>query len=242
MQWFESWFNTPYYHILYKDRDYNEAEHFINLLVKDLELPPHARIVDLACGKGRHSLFLNQLGYNVLGLDLSEQSIQHNKQFENPSLHFAIHDMRDPMHVAEPVDAVFNLFTSFGYFENADDDLKVFQSVYDSMKSGAYFVLDFLNETYVRNTLVPEALVEKEGIKFNISKRIENNFVVKDIQFHDEGTDFHFFEKVKLSTPAQIETYAKQVGFERVKVWGNYELSDFDPETSPRCINLFIKK
>jgi len=150
--------------------------------------------------------------------------------------------MRDPMHVSEPVDAVFNLFTSFGYFENADDDLKVFQSVYDSMKSGAYFVLDFLNETYVRNTLVPEALVEKEGIKFNISKRIENNYVVKDIQFHDEGTDFHFFEKVKLSTPAQIEAYAKQVGFERVKVWGNYELSDFDPETSPRCINLFIKK
>ncbi|QIG88284.1 class I SAM-dependent methyltransferase [Chryseobacterium sp. POL2] len=242
MQWFESWFNTPYYHILYKDRDYNEAEHFINLLIKDLEMPPHSRIVDLACGKGRHSIYLNKMDYNVLGLDLSEQSILHNKQFENETLNFAIHDMRDPMHVSEPVDAVFNLFTSFGYFENSEDDLKVFQSVYNAMKPGGYFVLDFLNEGFVRNTLVPHAVVEKEGIQFNISKRIEDNFVVKDIHFHDEGTDFHFFEKVKLSTPQQIEAYAKQVGFERAKVWGDYELNDFDPATSPRCINLFVKK
>lgn len=242
MQWFESWFNTPYYHILYKDRDYKEAENFIKLLVNDLELSQNARIVDLACGKGRHSIFLNQLGYQVLGLDLSEQSIEHNKQFENETLRFAIHDMRDPMLLNEPVDAVFNLFTSFGYFEDSKDDLSVFQSVFDAMKPGGYFVLDFLNEGFVRNTLVPEAVVEKEGIIFNISKKIEDNFVVKDIKFQDEGQDFHFFEKVKLSTTKQIEDYANKAGFQRVKIWGDYALSAFDSQKSPRCINLFIKK
>ena len=91
MSWFEDWFNTPYYHILYKDRDYKEAENFISNLTKELKLPTDSSIIDLACGKGRHSVFLNQLGFEVLGVDLSEESILHNKQFENsasPKLEF----------------------------------------------------------------------------------------------------------------------------------------------------------
>lgn len=241
MQWFESWFNTPYYHILYKDRDYKEAERFIDLLVSDLQLEKGSRLIDLACGKGRHSVYLNRLGYNVLGLDLSSESIEHNKQFENKTLKFGIHDMRDAMDV-KPVDAVFNLFTSFGYFDNDEEDLKVFKSVYDGLKPGAYFVLDFLNADYVKNTLVPESETLKEGINFKISKKIEDNHVVKDIRFEDDGHNFHFFEKVKLSTSDYILKLAEQIGFERVTIWGDYELNPFLAETSPRCINLFRKK
>jgi SAM-dependent methyltransferase len=101
MSWFEDWFNTPYYHILYKDRDYKEAENFISNLTKELKLPTHSSIIDLACGKGRHSVFLNQLGFEVLGVDLSEESILHNKQFENsasPKLEFKVHDMRNELY------------------------------------------------------------------------------------------------------------------------------------------------
>ncbi len=82
MSWFKEWFNTPYYHILYKDRDFVEAENFIRNLTQDLQLSKDSKIIDLACGKGRHSVFLQQLGYEVLGVDLSEESIEHNKQFE----------------------------------------------------------------------------------------------------------------------------------------------------------------
>lgn len=241
MQWFESWFNTPYYHILYSDRNYEEAEKFISLLIDDLKLEKGASIVDLACGKGRHSIYLNRLGYDVLGLDLSEQSILHNKQFENETLKFGIHDMREPMEIA-PVDAVFNLFTSFGYFDTEEEDRNVFRSVYNAMKPGGYFVLDFLNSSYVLNTLVDNTQIEKETIVFDISKRIENNFVVKDIKFNDEGQDFHFFERVKLTTKEQIKAYAEEAGFELVTIWGDYSLNAFEQETSPRCINLFIKK
>ena len=66
MDWFESWFNTPYYHILYKDRDFVEAENFIDKLLAEIKLPQHSTIIDLACGHGRHSVYLNQKGYNVL--------------------------------------------------------------------------------------------------------------------------------------------------------------------------------
>ncbi len=241
MEWFESWFDTPYYHLLYSNRDYTEAENFITKLTKELELPTSSTIIDLACGKGRHSVFLNKLGYEVLGLDLSKQSIDHNKQFENESLHFKVHDMRNTID-SKPVDAVFNLFTSFGYFDNEKDDKSVFQSVYDSLKPGGFFVLDYLSEEFVRETLVPEMTVHREGIDFNITKRIEGRHIIKDIRFEADGKAFHFFEKVKLHTLETINSYATECGFERVKIWGDYQLSEFNAEKSPRCINLFKKK
>jgi 2-polyprenyl-3-methyl-5-hydroxy-6-metoxy-1,4-benzoquinol methylase len=69
--WFASWFDTPYYHILYKERNYREAQVFMDNLTQYLNLPEKAKVLDLACGKGRHSIYLNQLGYEVVGADLS---------------------------------------------------------------------------------------------------------------------------------------------------------------------------
>ncbi|WP_419868264.1 SAM-dependent methyltransferase [Chryseobacterium sp. CT-SW4] len=241
MEWFESWFDTPYYHLLYNNRDYTEAESFITELTQDIGLPPGSKIIDLACGKGRHSVFLNKLGYDVLGLDLSRQSIEFNKQFENETLLFEVHDMRNPID-SDPVDAVFNLFTSFGYFENDKDDKNVFQSVYNVLKPGGYFVLDYLNEEYVRNTLVPKETAERGDLTFHITKKIEGRHIIKDIRFEEDGNLYNFYEKVKLHTLEAINSYATDCGFERVKVWGNYQLDPFEKETSPRCINLFKKK
>lgn len=244
MAWFETWFNTPYYHILYKDRNFEEAENFITLLINDLQIPKHSKIIDLACGKGRHSVFLNKMGFDVLGLDLSEESISQNKIFENDTLKFKVHDMRDPIYpeIAQvKVDAVCNLFTSFGYFETETEDRKIFKSVADALNDNGFFVLDFLNEQWVKNTLVPEAVITKGGIDFHISKRIEDQHVIKDIVFKDQGEDFHFFEKVKLHTLEEIGSYAEELGFEREKIYGDYHLGTFDLETSPRCINVFRK-
>lgn len=241
MDWFETWFDTPYYHILYKNHDCSEAENFIGKLSAVLSLPQGSKIIDLACGRGRHSVFLNQLGYDVLGLDLSQKSIAHNQQFTNASLQFRVHDMRTPIH-GERVDAVLNLFTSFGYFENDEDDRKVFRAVHGILKPGRFFVLDYLNHKFVRNNLEEKSHIEREGIVFNIRKSIQNNYIVKKIDFTDAGKAYSFFERVKLHTPESIVAYAEDAGFERLKVWGDYSLSDFQEETSPRCINLFRKK
>lgn len=241
MNWFETWFDTPYYHILYKNRNYQEAETFIKGLTSFLNLKTKSTVIDLACGKGRHSIFLNKLGYEVLGLDLSKQSIEHNKIFENEKLKFAVHDMRNPIE-GKKADAVFNLFTSFGYFETESDDKKVFNSVYDALKPKGFFVLDYLNQEFVQNTLEPVSSIEKDGIVFNIRKKIEDHYIIKHIDFEDKGQAFSFYEKVKLHTPKHILEYAKSCGFEQVKMWGNYDLSAFQEDNSPRCINLFRKK
>lgn len=241
MEWFESWFDTPYYHLLYNNRDYTEAENFITKLTADLQLPPNSKIIDLACGKGRHSVFLNKLGYDVLGLDLSRQSIEFDRQFENETLSFAVHDMRNPIN-ADPVDAVFNLFTSFGYFDVESDDKKVFSSVCNALKPGGFFVLDYLNEEFVRKNIVPESAITRGDIEFKVTKKIEGRHIIKDIRFEDKGKLYHFFEKVKLHSLDAINSYARECGFERIKIWGDYQLSAFDKENSPRCINLFKKK
>ena len=250
MSWFKEWFNTPYYHILYKDRDFVEAENFIRNLTQDLQLSKDSKIIDLACGKGRHSVFLQQLGYEVLGVDLSEESIEHNKQFETsadetPKLTFEVHDMRNELYPnvsSEKVNAVFNLFTSFGYFDDDEDDRKVFSSVKNVLQNDGIFVLDFLNEKFVKNTLVDETTVTKDGIDFLIKKRIEEKHIIKDIFFEDKGESFHYFEKVKLHTLEEIKNIAESFGFEAVKIWGNYQLEDFERETSPRCIFQFRVK
>src|SRR6478736_3856513 len=86
--WFASWFDTPYYHILYKDRDEEEAEFFMDNLVHYLNLPEEAKILDLACGKGRHAFHLIQLGFDVTGADLSVNSIrseEHTSELQSQS-------------------------------------------------------------------------------------------------------------------------------------------------------------
>ena len=75
-----NWFNSSYYHILYKNRDYNEAEHFINNLITKLNIKKNSKILDLACGSGRHSIYLNKKGMNVVldlgaNIECSEQNL-----------------------------------------------------------------------------------------------------------------------------------------------------------------------
>ena len=126
--WFVDWFDTPYYHILYQNRNDLEAKKFIQTLMGHLKLPKSSKILDLACGKGRHSKTLNELGYDVLGVDLSENSINEAKRLSNDTLSFRVHDMREVL-VGTKFDAIFNLFTSFGYFDSNKENERMCASI-----------------------------------------------------------------------------------------------------------------
>ena len=85
-EWFEEWFDTSYYHTLYKHRNDEEAAQFIERIVAELPLKTGAHVLDLACGKGRHSITLNKLGFNVLGVDLAANSIDKAQVFKNKTV------------------------------------------------------------------------------------------------------------------------------------------------------------
>ena len=240
-EWFSSWFDTTYYHTLYKHRDFCEASIFIDNITRFLNLHKNATCWDLCCGKGRHSVYLNKKGYQVIGTDLSEQSIMEANKFANDTLEFYQHDMRK-LFRTNYFDVVFNLFTSFGYFENRQDDLNVFNSVAKSLKPNGIFVFDFLNADYVKNFITEKETKRIDGITFNISKKIEKNTVIKSIDFADEDNDFHFEERVKLFDKAYFEGLAKDCCLEIINTFGNYQLNTFDANTSPRLILIFKKQ
>ena len=237
--WFASWFNTPYYHILYKDRDYEEAGNFMNQLTSYLQLPIGAKIMDLACGKGRHAKYLNKLGYEVTGVDLSPESIAYAKNFENDTLHFEVHDMCKPY--PRQFDGVFNLFTSFGYFESEEDNLRTIKAIKSNLKENGRGVIDFLNVQKVKKHLNPKEKKTVGDITFSIERYLENDYIFKDIKFSDKGQDYFFTERVKALHLEDFKDYFDQAGVRLTDCFGNYSLAEFDEETSERLILIFGK-
>ena len=232
--WFTDWFNTSYYHILYKNRNDEDAQLFMRNITKFLQLSTNSHILDLPCGKGRHSIYLNSLGYKVTGADLSENSINHAKNFENNSLNFAVKDMRKPL--SQSYDAIFNLFTSFGYFENDEDDILVLENIKNGLKEHGVMVLDFLNVVNVKKHLITKEIKTVDGITFRIEREIKNGFILKHISFTDKGQDHSYTEKVKYIDLDKFETYFNSVGLKINHIFGDYQLSEFQPESSNRLI------
>lgn len=235
--WYASWFCTPYYHILYRDRDLEEASFFMDNLTGFLNLPSDAEILDLPCGRGRHSIYLNEIGYNVTGADLSESNIAIAREFENDRLKFKLHDMRHP--TGEKYDAVLNLFTSFGYFDNEADNLKTIAAIKSDLKSEGVGVIDFMNINSTRDNLIPSENKQIGGINFNIKRQITNGFVQKDIFFKADGQDHHFTELVQTIDRQDFERYFDLLDVSLLHSFGNYDLEPFDIESSERLILIF---
>ena len=235
--WYSSWFDTPYYHILYKERNYREAQIFMDNLTHYLNLPEKAKVLDLACGKGRHSIYLNQLGFTVLGADLSENSITEATKNTNETLHFKVHDMREPFE--EKFDAIFNLFTSFGYFENDEDNLTTLKAIKESLTEYGFAVIDFMNVAQVLETLVPEETKTVEGIDFQIKRYLKDGHIYKEIDFEDKGQKFHFTEKVKALTLKDFEELMEEAGIYLLDIFGDYKLKKFHKTDSERLIMIF---
>ena len=236
-QWYASWFDTPYYHILYKDRDYSEAQNFMDNLTNYLNLPEKGKILDLACGKGRHSIYLNTLGYNVTGVDLSEQSITHAKQFENATLKFDVHDMTKPY--PETFDAVFNLFTSFGYFDNDICNLKTIASIKEELNTYGFGVIDFMNVNYVIKNLVAEDVKTVDGIDFHQKRSVKDGYIVKDISFTIDGHTFDYQERVKALSLDDFKALFHKADVHLLDIFGDYNLQKYHAETSERLIMVF---
>ena len=232
--WFTDWFNTSYYHTLYKERNDKDAQLFMRNIINFLKIPSSSHLLDLPCGKGRHSIYLNSLGYKVTGADLSVNSIQAAKKYENNTLDFKLKDMRKPFNIK--YDAVFNLFTSFGYFENDMDDILVLKNIHKGLRENGLLVLDFLNVVNVEKKLVKKEVKIVDEITFNLQREIKDGFILKHITFTDKGINHSFSERVKYLTLKKFESYFFEAGLKINHIFGDYHLAKFNPETSERLI------
>ena len=232
-----NWFISDYYHILYKNRDKKEAEFFINNLIKKLKIKKKSKILDLACGVGRHSFYLNKKGMNVIGIDNSENNIKKAKKFENKFLKFKKKEMTEDY--GQEFDFIFNLFTSFGYI-NEKHNLNTFKSINNSLINHGILVIDYLNVFKLKEELVEKETKKIGNIIFNIKRSFKDNFIVKKIKIKDNNEIFYFEERVMELTKNDFQDYLKKFNFEILDVYGNYNLEKYH-KNSERLI-MIIKK
>ncbi len=240
-EWFGEWFNSPYYHILYHNHDEEEAKSFIDLLIGYFQFKPTDRILDLACGKGRHAIYLNKKGFDVMGLDLSPKNIAFARKYENERLRFHVHDMRYPW-PGEPFDYILNLFTSFGYFDTKGENQQAIDAISEGLKETGRLLIDFLNPFTVINNLLPEEVKHIKGIDFHIKKYLNGGYIVKEISFEDQGEPYFFYEKVKAVRRVKFMEYFENAGLELVDLFGEYDLQPYIAEKSTRMIFVLKKK
>lgn len=234
-EWFASWFDTEYYHTLYHTRDDSEAKRFISNLMQHLHLAQGSDVLDLACGKGRHSRTLHEHGYNVLGVDLSENSILQARKMSEEGLAFQVHDMRETLPFQ--FDAIFNLFTSFGYFENIEENALVIKAMREMIKPDGIVLIDFMNSNKVINELVAEEHKVVDGINFFIKRHFDGSHICKEIKFEDKGEDYHFTERVQAIDFDTFKKLLEHENFEIVSKFGDHDLNEFNSD-SDRLIIL----
>lgn len=238
--WFEEWFDSPLYEKLYYNRDEEEAHQLIEFLEQTLSLNDCSSILDLGCGRGRHSLNLAKRGYTVKGTDLSTEAIKtadaKASELELDNVEFEVRDMRNPL--SDTFDAIVNLFTTFGYFKEDEENALVLDSVVKMLESEGLFVLDYLNAEKVKQTYVPEEEGEFQGINYQISRYIKNGAIHKDIVFAGEGLSSprSYWERVKLYGLDWFKKEMDKRGLEIIDVSGDYQGNEFDPKSSPRLL------
>jgi SAM-dependent methyltransferase len=235
-QWFASWFDSAHYHRLYAHRNETEAAAFIDALIDRLQPGRFASALDLGCGAGRHSKQLASHGLQVTGLDLAASSIQTARRFEQPRLRFREHDMRLPFGTSA-YDYVFNLFTSFGYFETASEHEAVIQNISASLKPGGRLVLDYLNVNHAERGLRPEEIKEVDGIIYRVTRWMDPWHFFKRIEIADpQDALLEFVERVAKFRLSDFERLFVSAGLWIEDLFGDYRLHPYDVVESPRLI------
>lgn len=241
-EWYRQWFDSPYYHKLYFNRNEEEAEAFINRLVTRLTPPADSFMLDVGCGRGRHSRLLAEKGHDVTGLDLSPGSIAEAIKYEADNLHFFQHDMRLPFRV-NYFHYVFNLFTSFGYFKTERENDNVIRGMSSGLKDGGTLVLDYLNVHYAEDHLVHKSELELEGVNFFITKWYDETHFYKKVVIEDETLEepLEFTEKVAKFSLGDFNDMFAFHELQLQEVFGDYQFGHYDVRKSPRLLMIAKK-
>ncbi len=241
MDWFKNWFGSPYYQILYQNRDEIEAQAFVENLLGYLHPPAGSRMLDIACGEGRFAKQLAEHGFDVTGIDISNESIERAKAYESDQLQFFVQDMRLPFYI-NYFDLAFNFFTSFGYFTYDRDNTLAARSFASSLKKGGILVIDYLNSEQVIANFVEEEAIKRGSYTFNIRRKIERKHFVKEISFQDvQNRPRKFTESVAAFKLEDFVEMFKASGMSLVTTFGDYKLRPYHPVNSPRLIMIFRK-
>ncbi|MGB1578190.1 MAG: class I SAM-dependent methyltransferase [Flavobacteriales bacterium] len=225
--WFKHWFNSEAYHVLYGHRSDAEADNLVRNLVQSGVLGETGKVLDAGCA-----------------FDLSTDSIfKAKKHGSRPSPHYQVLDLRHLHEVAEwegSFDLVTNFFTSLGYFESETDQSAVVQGLGQVLRPGGKLLIDYLNVSQVRESLVPYEVAQRQGTDFFIHRRIHGGWIEKSIQYAWNGVDCQHVERVQSLERADFERLLRVCNLQIVEAFGDYQLNPWTAK-SPRLMLLAEK-
>ena len=246
-EWFTEWFNHPLYLRVYSHRDEAEARTCLETIIHKTGLenltPSDVRVMDIACGAGRHALEFARLGFTTTANDLSPfllECTRSQAERENISIECTRQDMRH-ISVENTYDLVVQLFSSFGYFKTKKEDLQVLRNVNRALKKDGRYILDLINPVYLKKNLNPSSSRTIDDLIVSEQRRIEADRVIKQITIRSPDDSITFEELVRLYRVEIIGDMLASAGFEIKEIFGDYEGSAFDEQTSPRLL-LFARK
>ncbi len=241
MAWYEDWFDSDAYELVYDQRDLSEARRLADLVERSVQPGPGAEVLDVGCGRGRHARILAARGYRVTGVDLSERALEAARRRaarEGLAVTFRQADMR-ALPFKSAFDGAVNLFTTFGYFEAEADHQRVIDGIARALRPGGWFAQDFLNAPYLREHVVACSEREADGVRIVQRRRIveapAGPRIEKQISVYQNGRARTFSESVRLLAAADFRRMYAAAGLTVEATLGDY---DGGPHTagSPRLI------
>jgi SAM-dependent methyltransferase len=237
MSWYEGWFDSEAYDLVYDHRDETEAQQLVDLVEREIDPSPTAQILDVGCGRGRHARIFARRGYTVTGLDLSAEAIdeaRNRAQQEGLDVTFVQGDMRDP-YCDGCMDGVVNLFTTFGYFETDAENRRALSAMATALRPDGWFLQDFLNAPQVAETLVPSTTHRVNGVTIHQERWIDDDRIKKRIVLEHDGCTKTYYESVRLYTLDDLQALYKEVGLDLIDTYGSYEGMPYTSD-SPRLL------
>jgi len=244
-QWHEQdAFWTKWGPFLFERRRWEQAPEEVANIISLLRMSPGASVLDLCCGTGRHSLQLARLGFSVTGVDRTRTYLDEARkraEVEGLTVEFIQEDMRN-FCKPDTFDVALNIFTSFGYFEDINDDKKVATNVYHSLKEMGVFLIDTLGKEVLARVFrerdwyeVDDMLVLQERKVCKNWTWIENRWImIRD------GTSDEYKLSHRLYSAAELSELLNDSGFTTIEVYGDLTGTPYD-HTARRLVIVGYK-
>lgn len=246
-EWFESFFVDGRFAEELERVPAERTERQVAFVEEAMGLAPGARILDLCCGVGRHTVALAERGYRMAGLDLDANALEKAKrrsQEAGTEVAWRQSDMRDiPYH--EELDGVLNVGGSWAYYETDEEDAQVLASVARALKPGGLFLLDVANREAVFRRYQASGWYEEPDGTLVLTRReldlVSSRHRVVDLLIHPDGSRSERWHRFRFYTLTELEGMLRGAGLELQRTWGGFDGRPYDLE-SRRLIALARKR
>ncbi|MCK9282338.1 MAG: class I SAM-dependent methyltransferase [Melioribacteraceae bacterium] len=242
-EWYKDWFSSEFYTTVYAHRNDSDAKLLSELILSKVELKKDDYILDAACGAGRYSKIFAGYDFNVVGFDLSlvllNLALADNHHFNKN--HFLINSDIRSTYFKRKFSLIFNLFTSFGYFNTEKENFLFFQNALDFIDENGVLVFDYFNSSYIKKNVIPYSEKNVDGFLVKETRITQDNRVIKNIDVTANNQTLSFLESVALYDHDFLIDKFNSLGYNITDVYGDYKGSPFNEENSERII-IFMKK